>query len=487
MKNLKNIAINSFLRTFRDVFKRETLYKFVLDRGFKITMDEVYDILSSSPYVFELEDELFCTRAGVFTNRFFSICPTAEEIRKGVFVIGHRCMPFIDPEIISSSATFLYNEKRLNVKSVEFTRDVASRFFYLYGEEYVPQYIAADPANAGLNLVQTDFDLPPKVFLTCVSLEDFVKNDGFSVGDRILCRVVDWDECIIDIYPVVKHKKNHLQVDLKDLDLQDWNSCLENYLLSTFKVFGPCSSIEEQLADTFFEHRNTLCGFNCGSIEECLSISTKVAVELFGVETRLWKAGVTVPAVGEWNKHSLEDEMYSDLTTRDKCALSDYIINSYLKDLSYQKIDDLTGLIDKFFPESVKLTPKERKTVLLHLQNRNAIILKDYNWFADFSTGALRHRALLLFSKINSLILEIDSSGRRLDKFPQTELVILSQLYSHLSRMLETIDTDANTVVSDFDALMLSVEGMEYNFEDVESELRQAIDEEQQHGFEIVK
>ena len=53
--------------------------------------------------------------------------------------------------------------------------------------------------------------------------------------------------------------------------------------------------------------------------------------------------------------------------------------------------------------------------------------------------------------------------------------------------MLETIDTDANTVVSDFDALMLSIEGMEYNFEDVESELRQAIDEEQQHGFEIVK
>ena len=48
---------------------------------------------------------------------------------------------------------------------------------------------------------------------------------------------------------------------------------------------GPCASIEEQLACVFFDDVKVLCTAHCGSVEEFLQQSRKVAYEPFGINT----------------------------------------------------------------------------------------------------------------------------------------------------------------------------------------------------------
>ena len=43
--------------------------------------------------------EEFITRAGVFSNKWFSFRPTREEVKKGMFMIGHRSIPFTNPNV----------------------------------------------------------------------------------------------------------------------------------------------------------------------------------------------------------------------------------------------------------------------------------------------------------------------------------------------------------------------------------------------------
>ena len=161
-------------------------------------------------------------------------------------------------------------------------------------------------------------------------------------------------------------------------------------------------------------------------------------------------------------------------------------MDSYLKDYMYQKKTNIKELVDTIFPKAFVMTPEEKKCFLLHIMNRNVILLKSYNWFADFVTGAIRHRALKLYSRISTLVYDIDSTGKNLDKFPQQELVILSQLFGHLSRILESIEREASYVIQDSDSIMLSLEGMEYNFDEIKDELIAAVAELHKNDFTII-
>ena len=136
-----------------------------------------------------------------------------------------------------------------------------------------------------MDLASQDFELPPEVHLTVNSLEPLVKYCSFKYGDRILCRVVDWDFGRIEVVPV-KRDENPMRMQTDDLERQNWYARFESDLLESFAVVGPCASIEEQLACVFFDDVKVLCTAHCGSVEEFLQQSRKVAYEPFGVETR---------------------------------------------------------------------------------------------------------------------------------------------------------------------------------------------------------
>ena len=474
-------VIDHFLRTYEEIFSAHEIISLFNSFGCRIKTTEVTDFLDNDERVFPLEKKLYITRAGVFTGMFFSFVPSAIEIAQKAFIIGDRCVPFVDPEILSCSLQFEYAGKNLKKKIIKANSSLAASLFTLFGDEYVSQYIAADPANKNMKLAANSFELPSEVNLTAVSLENVFKDTDFSFGDRILCRVKNWDSGIVEIFPITRHKMNPFQMNSDDIEHSRWNEILESALLESFDKTGPCHSIEQQLANVFYENRNLLCEKECGSIHEFLSSTRKVSMQFFGVETRIWKQGEDVPAIGNWNKE------YSGIPSGVAIFdLPDYVIDCYLKDQMFEKKDDVRQVVEKMIPDEMFVTKKEKESFALQIKNRNDILRRKYNWFADFTLGGIRHKALELYSKVGSLVYDVDCAAESHCDFPQQELVTLSQLFTHILRILETLSGGRECADDEAAAIELSLEGMEYNFEDIRPQLKAAVDRFNAAQFKII-
>ncbi|MBQ7538443.1 MAG: hypothetical protein IJT42_05715 [Treponema sp.] len=479
--SIENFLTN-FLRTYPMPFSAKELLVMLCGLGHKITLAELKDFLDNDPRAFALQKKMYITRAAAFTGQLFSFVPTQQEIEQKVFVPGDRCMPFVDLDVLSYSLDFEFLGQSLPKKLFSTDCNTARDMFCLYGDEFSAQYISSDPACKDLHIAEKGFDLPLKLSLTGISMEPIFDKIDFKYGDRILCRVYDWDKGIIEIIPVLTHKLNPFQINAEDFERHKWYDTLENALIESFDRMGPCSSIEEQLANVFYEHRSELCVPNCGSIHEFLDISKKVDLELFGVETRFWFKGQDVPAVGKWNADLYE----GDDRAIPFFALPDFVIDCYLKDQMYEKKDNLNEIFEKIIPSQLDISKEEKELLRLQIVNRNAILRKKYNWFADFANGSLRHRALALFTEVGSLVCELDCDNKELDQLPQQELVTLSQLYTHVSHILEILSDDNDCEEEEACAMELSLEGMEMNFEDIKPLLISALDKVKKNRFNVI-
>lgn len=486
MQFSEDLAVDDFLRSRTIPFTLKDFTRAMSQKGFSLSQREGEDYLAESPYVSWIEDGKFITRAAAFTGKFFSFTLTPEEFKNKMFVPGSRFMPFVDEMQNPASWTYICGGKVVPHKVGEFRKETALDLNVLYGEEYEVQYIAADPAMTGYDLADTEFELPPMVKITGCDLSQFI-DDGLRAGDRIVCRVLNWDKGEIEIFPQKRTRDESgaiVQIGDADRERAVWAQAFEKALTKVLEKEGPCATIEEQLAFAFYEDMETLCSFNCDSVENYLLHSKKFGLELFGVETRLWYKGQDVPAVGEWNKGDMEKDP-GDLGNL-KFKIPEYILDNFLRDLEFKKERDLTVLFKTMFPENFALTPDEKRFVLLRIASRHAIIARKYNYFADFPVGEIRSAALDLYSRVASLVYDVEASSAKFDKFPQNELVVLSQLFAHINRILESIDSNPDAAVEDQATLDLSLEGMEYNFEDIEGALRSVIESEKRKSFTIV-
>ena len=488
MKLPADFVIRKFLRTCMTPFSQKDFSAMLARIGMRFTPDECTMLLEENPNVFALVDGMYLTRAGAFTGQYFSMKPTRAEISKKVFIAGHRCIPFVDSEILSCDLTFLYNGTVLPRVVVDYSGDAALELFSLYGDEFSSQYIASDPANSDINLAETSFSLPPVVKMTSFSLEPVIKREGFSSGDRLVCRVSNWDKGIIEV-SVLHHNSEPFQMDMADVVREDWYSLLENRLLSSFDIVGPCASIEQQLALVFAENRSELCVKNCGSIEELFLRSKKIGFELFGVETRLWRKNEDVPAIGRWNAPEVVSAPGTVLYENGIAIepMLPYVIDSYVKDLLYCESEDYEGVLKSIYPFYYMISREQRKLLLLHLKNRHDILLRNYNRFADFEIGAIRHKALELYTTVNDLVCSINLVDSSLKEFPQRPLVILTQIFGHIKHIIEVLENSPSVVMEEIEEISLSIEGMECNFEGISSQLRWTVDKKRRSGFSVVK
>jgi len=488
MKIPANFIIENFFRTFLDPFSPREFTMLLSRVGLKSSIEESKLFLENHPLVFPLVEGLFITRAAAFTNKLFSFKPTKKEFDKGILIAGCRTMPFTDPEVLSCELTFRFGRMPLERKTAEFDSGTALDFFELCGEEFAVQFIGADPANKDINLYETDFMLPNKVNMSGFSLDSLIKEDGLKYGDRIFCKVTDWDEGIVDIAGIVG-RDEPFTVTAKDVEREKWYSTLEEKMLKTFDTVGPCSSIEEQLAIVFGQFSSELCVPSCGSLEEFFKRTKKIDFETFGVETRLWRKGEKVPAIGDWNRMytpaHYDKDFIENIVGVDE--LPESLVNVFLKDHIYSNTGDLQKTIEKMYPYFYKLPEEKRESMLLHLKHRHDILRRKYNKFADSEIRVLRHKAVELYCKVFELLCAIDTCGGELEDFPQQPLVILSQIYGHVCQILELTETDTAAVVRECNEIMLSIEGMEFNFEEISGLLWAEIDRKCKSRFMLVK
>ena len=486
MKIDPNEVIGSYLKEKDTVFTSEEFCSYLKDNGIKLSKNQTEDLLHASDFVFSLVNNEFITRNGVFLGRWFSFKPSKEEIEKGSFIIGHRCMPFNNPETNPDSIIVVSNDRIVKSKTEEFSMNLALDTFALYGEGYVIPYVINDKGNKNISLSSVQYSMPTKITLTSWPFEDLINGENIEYGDRILCRVIDWESSIVEM-SVIKTGSTDLVVTRADIEREDWYSGFESGILESLERHGPASSIEEQLAFLFLENQEKLCIKNCGSIEEFLSHTSKIDFEPYGVETRIWRTGEYVPYVGSWNKHVGKEQIVIDLAL----IFTPNIIDSYIKNNIYEEKNDMESdsindLIEKMIPKILSISPEERNAVLLNIKKRRDILCNRYNPFVDYSIAEVRKRTLTLFSKVCTLLCSIGSSEGRMVDYPQQELVILSQLFGHLVRLLEEFENEFNRDRIPVDDVSISLDGMEETFDEIDLTLESALEENKMKGFQII-
>ncbi len=484
-----NVAqiINEYFFSQDDVFTSDDFYHYLKSKGVKATKDEVIGLLHSSNLVFPLVNKEFITRAGVFEGRWFSFLPSKEEIEKGQIIIGHRCVPFINPEAAPDSISVMAGSKIIKSESAVFSMNLALDTFALYGEGYVIPYIINDPSNKDLSLGSVQYSMPSEVRLTSWPLKKIAGKEGIKYGDRILCRVFDWAENIVEM-TVLHENQDQLIISEASIKRENWYTDFENGLLQSFDKNGPCDSIEDQLALLYLENQEQLCIRECGSAEEFLKHTTKIGFSSYGVESRIWRTGESVPYVGKWNQSVPSEFIFSDMTM----TFSPPVLDAYLEDFicrNQNPKEKMTfdQLADIMFPKMLHLTADERQSILLNIEKRHDIIKQNFNSFSDYGIAPIRRRILELFTHINELVCDIAGSNVSVTDFPQQELVILSQLFSHVAHLLEDVENLVLREQFPVDDVALSLDGMEETFEDIVYTLKSALEKNKYKGFGLVE
>ena len=163
------------------------------------------------------------------------------------------------------------------------------------------------------------------------------------------------------------------------------------------------------------------------------------------------------------------------------------LLDCIIKDRLFNKKEiEPEEILKDFLPEEMEISKEEEEFITLQIIKRSDILREHYNWLADFPVASLRHKALGLFAKVQNLVFDIDGAGEKIERFPQQELVILSQLFAHAARILDMLSNENECKDDDRDALKLSLEGMEMNFEDICPELRNALDRCYAEQFKVV-
>ena len=261
-----------------------------------------------------------------------------------------------------------------------------------------------------------------------------------------------------------------------------------NKLIESFETTGPSDSIEQQLAYLFLENQEELWIQSCGSSEEFLKHTKKIGFSPYGVESRIWYANKSVPYIGNGNKNFSAESLFTNMSL----IFSPQIIDAYLEKFIFNareknSKDTLENLVDEIFPVTIKMTSAERKIVLLNIEKRHDILNKVYNQFADYKLAPIRQRVLDLFSQVSSLLCGIGCSGLKLEDFPQQELVILVQLFSHIARIVEEMENDFLQDVFPYDDVELSLEGMEETFAEIEGTLHNSLEAITYKNIQIIE
>ena len=477
--------IEDFFLSFHDIFTINDFCHMMKSKGLKFSHDTAQSILDSSDMVFSLVNEEYITRAGVFIGRWFSFKPSAEEIQKGYFILGHRCMPFINPDISPDNILVSDGKILLNPKAVSFSMNLALDTFALYGEGYVLPYIFNDQSNTKIPLSSVQYGMPNEIELTAWPLSKIPGGKAIKYGDRILARVVDWAASVVELRVLPANASDELTAD--DIEREEWYANFEKGLIEGFESSGPVDSIEQQLAFLFLENQQELCIKNCGSAEEFLKHTKKIGFSPYGVESRIWYANEDVPYIGNWNQNTSTDSLFTNMTM----IFSPQIIDSYIKNLIFEQREHeskktIEDLISDIFPVTLKMTAQEHKLVLLNIEKRSDILNKVYNQFADYKLAPVRKRILDLFSQVSYLLCAIGCSGLSLQDFPQQELVILVQLFSHVARIVEEMENDYLKDIFPMDDVVLSLDGMEETFDEVGEILKNSLEAITYNSIKIV-
>ena len=444
---------------------------------------EVEAFIDFHNLAFKTGKRRWMSRRGFFEPLPFVISPTRMELVNGILIPGHRCVPFANATLLPNEYSFSWNGSPVPYTTSEGPPEEFYPYYSIYGEEYAPQYVARDNSENEEAFNEDPYDDPPEVSIKTLDMRNIYRETSFVPGDRFLVKTLDWK---LGSFQLEKVSRD----EWSTTELNAWFEAAESGFENSFAHLGPASCTEEQVAFAYWLGPPRMREVPAYALEDYLYEKTdRIETAAYGIESRFWYAGREIPDRKDLDSGVVRPDMSPiEAMLHDlKIPVSEYVIQSYIRDSFYREKGDAELVVERLVPESVELDFRDRNFLVEYVGS----ILEDfrnfYTPFTDKEMGPVRQRAGELHTAVIDLAArlcrgEIDSSW-----FPRHTFIILSQIQSHTASVMEDLDSDEPPPALELEALDNSLDSMIETYEDVKELIDEALESFRRNRLAVIR
>jgi hypothetical protein len=479
-------ALYEFLDNVTEPFTLDNVAAFVkmmAPRKVSHLAREIRDYINSKNIALKKGEDRWVSRRGFFESIPFVITPTRLELLNGILIPGHRCVPFANPLLLPYEYTFYWKGSRIPWGTTEGPPEDFYPYYSVFGEEYAPQYVAQDNPENEKAYNSDPYEDPPEVSVQTLDMRNIYRETAFVPGDRFVLKTRDWKSGAFELTRVGKD-------DWPVEALDKWCKAAEAGFAASFERLGPGSSTDEQIVHAYWFGIRRMREVPAFALEEFLYEKTdSIETAAYGIETRFWFAGKEIPDREdlEGSLPGIDRTMIEDILFRRGVPISEYVIQSYVRDALFRKEQDVIQIMERIVPPSVGLSGKERDDLADYVFRVYREFKSDYSMFSDQPMGPIRQRVGELHTAVIDLVTRLRKGDIDLSWLPKHTFVILSQIQIHAAGILEDLDDVEAPVEAELEAMDNSLDSMIETYEDTKQLIDDSLDSFRRTNISVVK
>ena len=445
--------------------------------------EELEAFINMRKLAFPAGEKQWVSRRACFGPITFVINPTRLELLNGILIPGHRCIPFANSSLLPQEYTFYWQGCPVPFTTTEGPPEEFYPFYNIFGEEYAPQYVARDNAENEQAYNSDPYDDPPEVSIKTLDMRNIYRETSFVPGDRFTVRTLDWRTGDFELEKVSKDEWNNE-------DLLEWFNAAEAGFENSFSNIGPASCTEEQIAYAYWYGSSRMRSVPAYALEDFLYEKTnRIETAVFGIETRFWFTGREIPDLKELDTGNVRPDRtpVEEIFSRLKIPVSDYVIQSYIRDALFHENTDSADIIRKLIPDSIEMDNKDKKFLTGYIRNILTEFREIYTPFTDKAMGPIRQRAAELHTAVIDLAARLKKGDIDTFWLPRHTFIILSQIQNHTASVLEDLDSDESPPENELEALDSSLDSMIETYEDIKELIDEALDNFRRNKLAVIR
>ena len=422
------------------------------------------------------------TRRGFFEKLVFVISPTRLELLNGILIPGHRCVPFANTILLPHEYSFFWQDTAVSVTSTEGPPEEFYPYYSIFGEEYAPQYVARENSENEEAFNEDPYDEPVEVSIKTLDMRNIYRETAFVPGDRFIVNTIDWKQGSFKLEKVGKD-------EWSESELKEWFDAAEEGFEASFSKLGTASCTEEQVSYAYWYGSPRMRRVPSYSLEEYLYEKTnRIETAAYGIETRFWYAGREIPDRKDLDTSNARPDLtpVEEIFRRIKIPVSEYLIQSYVKDSLYREKGDVDLILTRLVPSSVEMDEEGSIFLSEYIKTVLDEYSEIYSLFTDKKTGPIRQRAGELHTAVIDLAARLSRGDIDSSWLPQHTFIILSQIQNHTASLMEDLDSGESFEDAEMQALDNSLDSMIETYEDVKELIDEALESFRRNKLAVI-
>ena len=474
--------INRFLQDVGESFTLEDLKNSI---GLKKIDDELlgtFLISASLAYFFpdlDIEDGIWISRHGFFTDKEFPVQISDTESKMGIFIPGSRFLPFLPANKFAHEVKLFYEGKEIPKKRVYLSFERISSFYFLYAENDISNVLCEDYEENIETFSRLNDNFNPESRFA-VSAWDFLQvfdEFNFDYPMRFSVHIKDWSNAEFEILK----KKSEIEED----DILNWFKLFETAVRSSLKILPMDSSTQEILSFAYFLGDDILFNKKAVPMELFFEKKDVFGIVPYGIEEKFYALDEPIKNPEIWFDYPLveneTDDFFASINRPVtaaviKCFTLDFLSSHYMErfddELKLCFIDETLSLfIPKFMPDYKSISSICKK----YLEACYDIEVKYYNPFKDGGSKDLCSDLVGFYKNLIIFFNEIAERKLKTSDFDGQSPLMIYQIFDKIFQWCELVASMSPEDSNFIEVMSMSLDNLYYVYTDLKVEIRNKI------------